>query len=211
MRTRYGLYYGKIDKNGGSVKQANMLPFSDGEGEESVPAAVNMTKYHFLCLEKTGGSVTFISKVNLKIVQRGGEGEEGTFGGGGGGGGGGELMLDSVRREDGGLWLKGRGDSLTHVSSVFEDRDVWRLKLESVLSGSGSGSGRGGGGVGGANNVEDQFDEVISLCDTSQKRAVANLLKAEYLLERADTQPRSAKILAKVRKRRAKRAASAAG
>ena len=68
------------------------------------------------------------------------------------------------------VWLR-RGRDVYHVSSPFEERDVWKLRLEKLLKE----GGRGG-------DDEAEFDEVVGLAGTREEKAVVNVCRAEYHL-----------------------------
>ena len=78
------------------------------------------------------------------------------------------------------MWLR-RGEALFTVSSPFEERDVWRLRLKKILESTNSSVDDTPELV---QQEEDAFDVVVSLCQKASERAVVNLCRAEFHLLR---------------------------
>ncbi|GMI44249.1 hypothetical protein TrCOL_g1423 [Triparma columacea] len=186
--SEFGIYYGTIDRGNtalstqnnskaGGVKDSSILMFED-INIFSPPVGFGLTKYHFVLLESTG-TLTFVSRISNKIVQRDRIPElhatsttphpPNP-----------ELISDA--RRPGSVWLR-RGENLFTVSSPYEERDIWRLRLRKILEGSGV--------VSPSSNTpeqiksdEDAFDDVVTLCQNPSERSVVNLCRAEYHLSK---------------------------
>jgi len=188
--SEFGIYYGTIDRGNaaaasssknnskpGGVKDSSILMFEDIK-IFSPPVGFGLTKYHFVLLESSG-TLTFVSRISNKIVQRDRIPELHAIStsphppnp---------ELISDA--RRPGSVWLR-RGENLFTVSSPYEERDIWRLRLRKILEGSGNASAS----TNTAEQIksdEDAFDDVVTLCQNTSERSIVNLCRAEYHLSK---------------------------
>ncbi|GMH87964.1 hypothetical protein TL16_g11020 [Triparma laevis f. inornata] len=174
MLSEFGVYHGTIEEDKDGVKDAGILMYDDLGAVGGVPCGVGLTKFNFVLL-CNDGNVVVISRVSLEVVQRvrvnelACVGREKIKS---------ELITDA--RRVGAVWLR-RGRDIFHVSSPFEERDVWKLRLRKILRGGMSMTGKG---VNQEKADEAEFDEVQALCSTQEERALVNLCRAEFHLEK---------------------------
>jgi Pep3/Vps18/deep orange family len=143
--------------SGGSsmIVDSGIIPYAEDLSDPKhtsavVPVSLALTPHHIICLSENG-SVSFLNRVAQKVIQREqidvavvSSSKSGVAAGGGPSGVAagatsgrsneqnfmGEFLMD-IRRPDQ-VWLrKGRG--LVHISSMQEDRDVWKFTLQKCL------------------------------------------------------------------------------
>ncbi|GMH67706.1 hypothetical protein TrST_g4982 [Triparma strigata] len=173
LLSEFGLYHGTLSDSPSDPLQSAGIIMYDDIGVQGVPKGLGLTSYHFVIL-CGDGNVVVVSRVSLEVVQRVRVNELAVLGREKINS---ELVCDA--RRVGAVWLR-RGRDIFHVSSPFEERDVWKLRLRKIL--------RGGMSVAGETSQEKadeaEFDEVQALCSTSEERALVNLCRAEFHLEK---------------------------
>ena len=196
MRTETGIYHGTIDqsngrsapwnKRGNGIVDAGMFSYETS----SIPISIAITPHHFITLDETN-EVRFISRVAKKTIQKdrvdwismahsSGSNviDDGLFTGHA------ELIMD-VRRADQ-VWLQ-KSRSLVHISSKFENRDVWKFSLISCLQGTSS-HGAFTTHHASMRRLNDDkymdagFDHAKSLCTNATQKAVVTAARAEFHL-----------------------------
>lgn len=136
LRTETGIYYGTLERTGGGIVDAGLLPYDNprkgGTGSMVTGTlSIGLTPHHFVTLN-SANEVKFVNRVARKVIQQervdwmslSQTTSSDEFGGGGGGVA--ELLMD-IRRPDQ-IWLR-KGRSLVHISTSCEDRDVWKYTL----------------------------------------------------------------------------------
>jgi vacuolar protein sorting-associated protein 18 len=196
LRTETGLYYGTLDHPSNSptstnravpfqkvtngIIEAGMLPYESS----TIPISIAITPYHYVTLNEMN-EVHFINRVSKKVIQKErvdhivkssstSTVDDGIYSGPG------EILMD-IRRPDQ-LWLR-KSRTMIHVSSKWEDRDVWKFSLEACLLGTAS-MNRGTFGIRLNEDIymDAEFEHTKSLCTNEARKAVVTAARAEYYL-----------------------------
>ena len=188
-----GIYYGTsatvpmMGRNGiGSTFDAGMLTYESltkqdkGSGKgilSTTPLSLGLTKHHFITLSSVN-DVKFVNRVAKKVIQEErvdwvsvssaaeNDLQYGSFREGSGALA--ELITD-VRRPDQ-IWLR-KGRSLVHISSSYEERDVWKYTLarciETVPPTTSSPRHNPNALTSEEKHIEGQFEHAKSLCNNT--------------------------------------------
>jgi len=224
VRTGTGIYFGNIKRTGnyipknvdntsnktkpqlecGIIEYSSFLPPSTNPyNSQKIPVAIALTPHHFITL-CTDGMVTFVNRISRKPIQN----ERVNYGYNNGGKRSSlksnsandtnpimELMMD-VRRPDQ-VWLR-NNQTLVHINSSQEDRDVWKYTLEKSLESIVSKENltkhyqqlnspplNMPAPASSEEKLEDvQFEIAKSQCSNSTQKAVVGLVRAEFHLAR---------------------------
>ena len=199
IRTETGIYYGSIDRigsttPGNSQYDSGLIPYPKPLSNTSsfIPASISLTPHHFITLSYDG-TITFINRVSQTPIQRekitntvndlnfrsGFSSPNINM----------ELIMD-VRRPDQ-AWLR-HAQTLIHINSSQEDRNVWRYTLERCLKNIGNREIKQSSNTSSNSNptsteekLEDaQFEIAKSQCSNSTQKAVVGFVRAEFHLAR---------------------------
>ncbi|KAL7484374.1 hypothetical protein ACHAW6_010009 [Cyclotella cf. meneghiniana] len=216
LRTETGIYYGTLERTGGGIVDAGLLPYDNprkgGTGSMVTGTlSIGLTPHHFVTLN-SANEVKFVNRVARKVIQQervdwmslSQTTSSDEFGGGGGGVA--ELLMD-IRRPDQ-IWLR-KGRSLVHISTSCEDRDVWKYTLikciettpthSTVSQRATIGADESGASLMAMSaeekHVDSQFELAMSLCNNPAQKAVVTAVRAEYHFSQGRTEL-SAKYMA---------------
>ena len=213
LRTETGIYYGTLNhpshgpmigmgsssssssssnrtkpfpKGTNGIVDAGMLPYESS----TIPLSIAITPHHYVTLNEMN-EVHFINRVSKTVVQKervdhivqssltSSSIDDGIYSGPG------EILMD-VRRPDQ-LWLR-KSRTMIHISSKWEDRDVWKFSLEACLYDTGS-INRGtfshspyGNRINDDMYMDAEFEHTKSLCTNEAQKAVVTGARAEYYL-----------------------------
>jgi hypothetical protein len=194
-----GIYYGSFhtttitSTNQPIIYDTGILPTTPPNTVKGIITSIALTPYHILTIS-TNGTISFWNRISQNIIQQEPTNtmivsannimeqhpsassislpiinRETSFHG--------EFLMDPRRDQ---VWLR-QGRSLLHISSINEDRDVWRYALERCLENPGSTKEDFSGDI---NEVEESFDQVKGLCSTQVQKMVVTVVRGEYFLYR---------------------------
>lgn len=174
-----GIYYGSFPTTQQStLVDTGMIPSST----HIVDIAITP---HHIIMANLEGTVSFINRISHKIIQQEHAGSGGSsivsstyshnsaisslrealFHG--------EFLMDPRRPDQ--VWLR-QSRSLLHISSMNEDRNVWRYALERCLDPNSSKTTS-------IKVAEESFEKVKLLCSTQAQKSVVGMVRGEYFLE----------------------------
>jgi hypothetical protein len=178
-----GIYYGSfhttvIPSTNTIIYDTGILPPSSLSTSLGVFTSIALTPHHILTIS-SNGTMFFWNRISQKVIQQELTNamyfsnnttleQQSTFHG--------EFLMDSRRDQ---VWLR-QGRSLLHISSINEDRDVWRYALVRCLENTKKTNEE--------DNpcdiqvIEELFDEVKALCSTQAQKTVVNMVRSEYHL-----------------------------